>query len=117
MGLYHVDGKWKKSIPRRSRKFCRDEPVQVVNRTGHHGLPFVTLMPARPDLIDHRKKENSPCSPHRSTHRTMAVIQSTASSAKSVRNENALARVVGSGSAGILELAFFHPVQPQLVRR
>jgi hypothetical protein len=63
------------------------------------------------------KKKKIPLPVHHSTPRTMAVIQSTASSAKSVRNENALARVVGSGSAGILELALFHPVQPQLVRR
>jgi hypothetical protein len=42
----------------------------------------------------------------------MAVIESTASRAKSVRKENVLARVVGSGSAGILELALFHPVPP-----
>lgn len=40
----------------------------------------------------------------------MAIIESTSTSAKSVRKENSLARIVGSGSAGILELAFFHPV-------
>jgi len=42
----------------------------------------------------------------------MAIIESTASSAKSVRKENSVARIVGSGSAGILELALFHPVPP-----
>jgi hypothetical protein len=40
----------------------------------------------------------------------MAVIESTSTSAKNVRKENSIARIVGSGSAGILELAFFHPV-------
>jgi hypothetical protein len=41
---------------------------------------------------------------------TMAIIESTSTSAKNVRKENSIARIVGSGSAGILELAFFHPV-------
>jgi len=40
----------------------------------------------------------------------MAIIESTSTSAKNVRKENSIARIVGSGSAGILELAFFHPV-------
>jgi hypothetical protein len=40
----------------------------------------------------------------------MAIIEATSSGAKSVRKENSVARIVGSGSAGILELALFHPV-------
>lgn len=40
----------------------------------------------------------------------MAIIESTSTSAKNVRKENSVARIVGSGSAGILELALFHPV-------
>jgi hypothetical protein len=41
----------------------------------------------------------------------MAIIESTSTSAKNVRKESSVARIVGSGSAGILELAFFHPVR------
>jgi len=40
----------------------------------------------------------------------MVAIQHTQASAKNVRKESSVARIVGSGSAGILELAFFHPV-------
>lgn len=42
----------------------------------------------------------------------MAIIEPTSTSAKNVRKESSIARIVGSGSAGILELAFFHPVVP-----
>jgi hypothetical protein len=44
----------------------------------------------------------------------MAILEPTSTSAKTVRKESGLARIVGSGSAGILELAFFHPVSFQL---
>jgi len=40
----------------------------------------------------------------------MAIIESTSTSVKNFRKENSVARIVGSGSAGILELALFHPV-------
>ena len=53
----------------------------------------------------------SPGTPSSSLFETiMAVIESTSSSAKSVRKESSVARIVGSGSAGVLELALFHPV-------
>ena len=40
----------------------------------------------------------------------MAILESTSTGAKNIRKENSVARIVGSGSAGILELALFHPV-------
>ena len=40
----------------------------------------------------------------------MVAIQHTQESAKNVRKESSVARIVGSGSAGVLELALFHPV-------
>ena len=40
----------------------------------------------------------------------MVALQSTSTSAKDVRKESSVARIVGSGSAGILELMLFHPV-------
>lgn len=40
----------------------------------------------------------------------MVALEPTSTSAKNVRKESSVARIVGSGSAGILELAFFHPV-------
>ena len=40
----------------------------------------------------------------------MAPHLSTGTSAKNVRKESGLARVLGSASAGGLELALFHPV-------
>lgn len=47
---------------------------------------------------------------HSSTVAKMVILESTPSSAKTVRKENSVARIVGAGSAGILELALFHPV-------
>lgn len=41
----------------------------------------------------------------------MVAIQHTQESAKNVRKESSIARIVGSGSAGVLELALFHPVR------
>ena len=41
----------------------------------------------------------------------MVAIQHTHASAKNVRKESSVARIVGSGSAGVLELALFHPVR------
>ncbi|KAI5852258.1 mitochondrial carrier domain-containing protein [Tricharina praecox] len=40
----------------------------------------------------------------------MSPIAASSSSAKSVKKESTLARLLGSGSAGIAELAIFHPV-------
>lgn len=40
----------------------------------------------------------------------MAIIESTSTNAKTARKESGVARIFGSGSAGILELALFHPV-------
>ena len=61
------------------------------------------------NLSEHSKVKKG--AHHSSTVAKMAIIESTSTSAKNVRKENSVARIVGAGSAGILELALFHPVK------